>query len=100
MAFSTECNLNIVEIADIVLLCNLDLNTANCFYVMFKLRNHVGMSIITGMVGLNALTCKPKFTSRICDGTFVLLCSKLIHVMFYALDEKEKNEKLLSEPGL
>jgi hypothetical protein len=55
VAFSIECNLNIVEIADVVLVCNLDLNTANCFYVMFKLRNHVGMSI---MVGLNALTCK------------------------------------------
>jgi hypothetical protein len=56
VAFSIECNLNIVEIADVVLVCNLDLNTANCFYVMFKLRNHVGMSIITGMMGLNA--CK------------------------------------------
>jgi hypothetical protein len=59
VAFTIVCNLNIVEIADVVPVCNLDLNTANCFYVMFKLRNHVGMSIITGMMGLNALTCKP-----------------------------------------
>jgi hypothetical protein len=29
-----------------------------------------------------------------------MLCSKLIHVMFYALDEKEKNGKLFSEPGV
>ncbi len=58
MAFSIMCNMNIVEIANVPV-CNLDMNTANCFYVMFKLRNHVGMSIITGMMGLNALTCKP-----------------------------------------
>ncbi len=58
VAFSIVCNLNIVEIADVVLVCNLNLNTTNCFYVMFKLRNHVGMSIIIGMMGLNALTFK------------------------------------------
>ncbi len=58
VAFSIVCNLNIIEITNVVPVCNLDLNTANCFYVMFKLRNHVGMSIITGMMGLNALTYK------------------------------------------
>jgi hypothetical protein len=35
-----------------------------------------------------------------CDGFFFLLCSKQVSVIFYALDESEKNGQLCSEPGI
>jgi len=35
-----------------------------------------------------------------CAGFFVLLCSKHVSVIFYALAESEKNGQWCSEPGV
>jgi hypothetical protein len=55
----------------------------------------VGMSAVIGMVGSNAFICILHSYQE-----FVLLCSKQVSVIFYALDESEKNGQLCSEPGV
>jgi hypothetical protein len=99
VAFSIVCNLNIV---DCRCCTSLQLRSEYCKLLLcyVQVEQSCWHEYNHRNDGYECINLQTEFTSRTCDGTFVLLCSKLIHVMFYALDEKEKKWKLLSEPGL